>query len=56
MSFGITPRMYLLDPLRYFVSFDSRDQGGAIPLSGSGGLKFYSISLSMSFHFEPLPD
>lgn len=56
ISFGITPRMYLIDPVRYFVSFDSRDQGGAIPLSGAGGLKFYSISLSMSFHFEPLPD
>ncbi|MCA1828213.1 MAG: hypothetical protein ABR567_06695 [Myxococcales bacterium] len=56
VSFGITPRMYVMDPIRYFVSFDSRDQGGAIPISGQGGLKFYSISLSMTFHFEPLPD
>jgi hypothetical protein len=56
VSFGITPRVYLIDPLRYFVSFDSRDQGGAIPLSGSGGLKFYGVTLSMSFHFEPQPD
>lgn len=56
VSFGITPRIYFMDPLRYFVSFDNRDKGGAIPLSGTGGLKFYSISLSISFHFEPLPD
>ena len=56
ISFGITPRMYLIDPVRYFVNFDHRDEGGAIPLTGSGNLKFYSVSLSMSFHFEPLPD
>ena len=56
VSFGITPRMYVMDPVRYFVSFDKRDDGGAIPLSGSGGLKLYSVSLSVSFHFEPLPD
>ena len=56
VSFGVTPRIYYMDPLRYFVSFDNRDKGGAIPISGSGGLKFYSVSLSVSFHFEPLPD
>ena len=56
VSFGITPRMYIVDPVRYFVSFDHRDEGGAIPLYGTGNLKFYSVSLSMSFHFEPLPD
>ena len=56
VSFGVTPRIYFIDPLRYFVNFDNRDKGGAIPLSGTGGLKFYSISLSVSFHFEPLPD
>ncbi len=56
ISFGITPRMYLVDPVRYFVNFDHRDEGGAIPLYGSGSLKFYSVSLSMSFHFEPLPE
>ena len=56
VSFGVTPRVYIMDPIRYFVSFDHRDEGGAIPLSGSGGLKFYSITLSVSFHFEPLPD
>lgn len=56
VSFGITPRMYVIDPIRYFVSFDHRDEGGSIPLAGTGGLKFYSITLSVSFHFEPLPD
>jgi hypothetical protein len=56
VSFGITPRMYVINPVRYFVSFDKRDQGGAIPLSGDGNVKFYSVSLSVSFHFEPLPD
>ena len=56
MSIGITPRMYVIDPLRYFVSYDNRDAGGAIPLSGSGAVKLYSISLSVTFHFEPLPD
>jgi hypothetical protein len=56
VSFGVTPRLYVIDPLRYFVSFDKRSEGGAIPLYGSGGLKFYSITLSISFHFEPLPD
>jgi hypothetical protein len=56
VSLGLTPRIYLMDPIRYFVSFDDRDKGGAIPLSGSGSLSFYSISLSVSFHFEPLPD
>lgn len=56
VSVGVTPRMYVMDPIRYFVDFDHRDQGGAIPLSGSGGLKFYSVSLSVTFHFEPLPD
>jgi hypothetical protein len=56
VSFGITPRMYVIEPVRYFVSFDNRDKGGAIPLAGSGNVKFYSISLSMSFHFEPQPD
>ena len=56
ISFGITPRMYVIDPVRYFVSFDHRDEGGSIPLYGSGNLKFYSVSLSVSFHFEPLPD
>lgn len=56
ISFGITPRMYVIDPVRYFVSFDQRNAGGSIPLTGSGTLKFYSISLSATFHFEPQPD
>ena len=56
ISLGITPRLYVMDPMRYFVSFDKRDQGGSIPLTGKGGLSMYSISASISFHFEPLPD
>jgi opacity protein-like surface antigen len=56
VSIGLTPRIYLMDPVRFFTSFDNRDQGGAIPLSGSGGVSFFSISLSVAFHFEPLPD
>ena len=56
VSLGITPRAYIMDPMRYFVSFDKRDQGGAIPIGGTGNLTMYSISLSVSFHFEPLPE
>ena len=56
VSLGITPRVYVMDPMRYFVSFDKRDQGGSIPLQGKGGLSLYSIAASVSFHFEPLPD
>jgi opacity protein-like surface antigen len=56
VSIGITPRYYIIDPVRYFVNFDNRDKGGAIPLDGTGLVKMLSISLSVSFHFEPLPD
>jgi outer membrane protein with beta-barrel domain len=56
VSFGLTPRMFIVDPLRYFLNYDKADQGGAIPVAGSGGLKLYSLTLSVSFHFEPLPD
>ncbi len=56
VSLGLTPRAFIMDPMRYFVSFDKRDQGGAIPIGGKGNLTLYSISLSVSFHFEPLPD
>jgi hypothetical protein len=58
VSLGITPRMYFIDPVRYFVSFDHRDAGGALPLlqQDKGGLTMMSISLSVAFHFEPLPD
>jgi hypothetical protein len=52
VSIGVTPRVYIIDPVRYFVDFDKRDTGGAIPLDGSGYLKMYSISLSVTFHFE----
>ena len=40
----------------YFVSFDDRNSNGSIPLAGSGKLTMLSISLSLTFHFEPLPD
>jgi len=56
VSIGVTPRMYVIDPVRYFVSFDNRDKGGAIPLQGSGTIKFYTLSLAVTFHFEPQPD
>jgi hypothetical protein len=56
VSLGITPRMYIVDPLHYFVDYDHRDSGGSIPLSGSGLLTMYSISLSITFHFVPLPE
>ena len=56
VSLGLTPRVYVMDPMRYFVSFDNRDVGGQIPLTGKGSLMLYSFSLSISFHFEPLPD
>jgi opacity protein-like surface antigen len=56
VSIGITPRYYIIDPVRYFVNFDNRDKGGSIPIDGTGFAKMLSISLSVSFHFEPLPD
>jgi|GEM_PF-1822525 len=56
VSLGITPRMYFIDPVRYFVSFDKRDSGGALPITGKSNLSFFSISASVTFHFEPLPD
>jgi len=56
VSIGVTPRYYIVDPVRYFVNFDNRDKGGAIPLDGTGFAKLLSISLSVSFHFEPLPE
>ena len=56
VSLGLTPRMFVMDPMRYFVNFDNRDQGGAIPIGGKGSLMLYSLSLSVAFHFEPLPD
>ena len=55
-SIGITPRYYVIDPIRYFVSFDDRNTNGSIPINGRGGLSMLSISLSLTFHFEPLPD
>ena len=56
ISIGLTPRMYIIDPIRYFTDFDNRNNGGAIPLGGSGNIKFYSLTLSITFHFAPAPD
>jgi hypothetical protein len=56
VSLGITPRLYNLHPLRYFTSFDNRDTGGQIPLTGNVGGSMFGITLSVTFHFEPLPD
>jgi hypothetical protein len=56
ISIGLTPRMYVIDPIRYFTDFDNRNNGGSIPLGGSGNIKFYSLTLSITFHFAPAPD
>lgn len=56
VSLGLTPRAYFMDPVRYFVSFDKRDQGGALPITGKANLSLFSICASVTFHFEPLPD
>jgi hypothetical protein len=56
VSLGITPRVYFLDPARYFTSFNKRDSGGSISLGGGGGGALWSIAFSVSFHFEPIPD
>lgn len=56
ISLGITPRYYMLHPLRYFTDFNNRDKGGQLPLTGNVGGGIFSISLSITFHFEPQPD
>jgi len=56
ISIGLTPRIYFLDPARYFTSFNKRDSGGSVALGGGGGGSMFSISLSVTFHFEPIPD
>lgn len=56
VSLGLTPRVFVIDPIRYIVNWDKRDQGGAIPLSGKGTATLYSLSFAVTFHFEPLPD
>lgn len=56
VSFGITPRLYAIDPLRYFVDIERRSEGGAIPIGGQGGLKLWSVTFSMTFHFSPQSD
>ena len=56
VSLGVTPRLYAFHPLRYFTDFNKRDAGGQLPLQGNVGGSIFSITLSISFHFEPLPD
>ena len=56
VSLGVTPRWYNLHPLRYFTDFNKRDAGGQLPLQGNVGGSMVSITLSITFHFEPLPD
>ena len=56
ISIGLTPRLYLLDPARYFTSFNDRDKGGSAALGGGNGGNMFSIALSVTFHFEPIPD
>ena len=56
VSLGITPRVHLLDPARYFRSFNRRDRGGANQLAEGQAGNIVSINLSVTFHFEPIPD
>jgi Outer membrane protein beta-barrel domain len=56
ISLGLTPRIYFLDPARYFTSFNKRNEGGSVALGGGGGGSMFTISFSVSFHFEPIPD
>jgi hypothetical protein len=56
VSLGLTPRWYLLKPLRYFTDFNNRDTGGQIPIQGSIGGSLMSVTLSVTFHFEPQPE
>jgi opacity protein-like surface antigen len=53
ISFGITPRLYVIDPIRYFIDYNNADKGGAIPLTGSGTVTLYSVCLSITFHVAP---
>ena len=56
ISLGITPRAYMLAPQRFFTDYNKRDTGGQIALSNDVGGSLFSLTLSVSFHFEPLPD
>ena len=55
VSLGLTPRIYFIDPIRYFTNFDHSSTGGALPITGKSDLTFFSISASVTFHFEPQP-
>ncbi len=56
ISLGLTPRLYALHALRYFTDYNNRDKGGQIPLDGNIGGNLLSLALSVTFHFEPLPE
>lgn len=56
LSFALTPRWYVVDPIRYFTNYDARKTGGAVGISGHGALSLYSIGLALTFHFESLPE
>jgi hypothetical protein len=56
VSIGLTPRLYQFHPLRFFTDFNNRDKGGQVPLTGNVGGSLFSLSASVTFHFEPLPD
>ena len=55
-SIGLTPRWYVIDPIRYFTSYDDRLTNGAQGISGKGALSLYSIALALTFHFSDLPE
>jgi len=56
ISLGITPRYYALHALRYFTDYNNRDTGGQIGLDGNIGGGLMSLTLSVTFHFEPQQD
>ncbi len=56
VSIGITPRLYELDPQRFFVDYNHRDNGGQTGPDGNVGGGLFSLTLSVTFHFEPQPD
>src|SRR5438128_5742175 len=51
ISLGITPRIYFMDPARYFISFNDRDKGRSVALGSGNGGSMFSIAASISFHF-----
>ena len=56
VSVGLTPRLYELAPQRYFTDYNNRDTGGQTALDNNIGGGLFSLTLSLTFHFEPQPD